>query len=130
MFHMETVKEINVVPMLDLAWNLLIVFILTITVSIQGIQVNLPKASAAPIKQEKKTKSIVVAADGNVYVDTYPVTMDQLETYLGQLKATQSDFPVVLKGDGAVSYDQVVQVLALLNKLDLTQISLQTDSKK
>jgi biopolymer transport protein ExbD len=58
----ETYDEINVVPLLDLAWNLLIVFMIVVTASVQGININLPKASAAVSKIKPSTKAITITA--------------------------------------------------------------------
>ena len=63
----DEVVEINVVPMLDLAWNLLVVFMIVVTASVQGITVNLPKASAAVSKIKPTTKAITVTADGTIF---------------------------------------------------------------
>jgi biopolymer transport protein ExbD len=120
--------EINVTPMLDLAYVLLIVFILMATVSVQGITVNLPKASDAPSLAKPQTKAITITADGTVYLDTFPVTMEQLESTLQQYKAVNPALPVVIKGDAAVQYVKIVDVLALLGKLEITQIGLVTQN--
>ncbi len=120
--------EINVTPMLDLAYVLLIVFILMATVSVQGITVNLPKASDAPSLAKPQTKAITITADGTVYLDTFPVTMEQLESTLQQYKAVNPALPVVIKGDAEVQYVKIVDVLALLGKLDITQIGLVTQN--
>lgn len=120
--------EINVTPMLDLAYVLLIVFILMATVSVQGITVNLPKASDAPSLAKPQTKAITITAEGTVYLDTFPVTMEQLESTLQQYKAVNPALPVVIKGDAAVQYVKIVDVLALLGKLDITQIGLVTQN--
>lgn len=120
--------EINVTPMLDLAYVLLIVFILMATVSVQGITVNLPKASDAPSLAKPQTKAITITADGTVYLDTFPVSMEQLESTLQQYKAVNPALPVVIKGDAAVQYVKIVDVLALLGKLDITQIGLVTQN--
>ncbi len=120
--------EINVTPMLDLAYVLLIVFILMATVSVQGITVNLPKASDAPSLAKPQTKAITITADGTVYLDTFPVSMEQLESTLQQYKAVNPALPVVIKGDAAVQYVKIVDVLALLGKLEITQIGLVTQN--
>ena len=91
--------EINVTPMLDLAYVLLIVFILMTTASVQGVSVNLPKASNTPSLAKPQTKAITVTADGTIFLDTFPVTMEQLETTLLQYKAANPALPVVVKGD-------------------------------
>jgi biopolymer transport protein ExbD len=120
--------EINVTPMLDLAYVLLVVFILMATASVQGITVNLPKASDTPSLAKPQTKAITITADGTIYLDTYPVTMEQLESTLLQYKAANPALPIIIKGDASVQYVNVVNVLALLGKLDLTQIGLVTQT--
>ena len=64
--------EVNVTPMLDLSYVLLVIFIILTTATVQGIKVNLPKASAAPSLAESKTKAITITEDGTLYLDTYP----------------------------------------------------------
>ncbi|ESS68692.1 biopolymer transport protein, ExbD/TolR family [Methyloglobulus morosus KoM1] len=120
--------EINVTPMLDLAYVLLIVFILMTTAAVQGITVNLPKASDTPSLAKPQTKAITITADGTIFLDTIPVSMELLESTLQQYKAVNPALPVVIKGDAAVQYEKVVGVLALLAKLDITQIGLVTQN--
>lgn len=118
--------EVNVVPMLDLTYVLLIIFIIMTTAAVQGIQVNLPKASATPSIAKPTTKAISITADGTIYLDTYPVTIGELESTLRQYKAADPTLPVVVKGDAAIQYQQVVEVLDLLGRLEITQIGLVT----
>ena len=122
----EVFDEINVVPMLDLAWNLLIVFMIVVTASVQGISVNLPKASAAASKVKATTKAITITAEGTMYLDSFPVTFAELENRLMQYKAVDPNFPVVVRGDEKIAYKNVIAVLDLLQKLEITQIALVT----
>ena len=122
----QAYDDINVTPMLDLAYVLLVIFIIMTTASVQGIKVNLPKASAAPSLAKPQTKAITIREDGQVFLDTYPVTMQELEDRLRQLKAVNANFPVVIKGDAKVQYEKVVDVLDLLGRLDITQLGLVT----
>ncbi len=122
----DEVVDINVVPMLDLAWNLLVVFMIVVTASVQGITVNLPKASAAVSKIKPTTKAITVTADGTIFLDSFPVTMPELETRLRQYKASDPNLPVIVRGDEKVSYKSIIDVLDLLQKLDITQLGLVT----
>ncbi|MDD2739151.1 biopolymer transporter ExbD [Methylomonas lenta] len=126
--QLDSYDEINVTSMLDLAYVLLIVFIIMTTAAVQGIQVNLPKASDTPSLAKPKTKAISVTADGTIFLDTFPVTMEQLESTLMQYKAADPQMPVVVKGDAAVQYQSVVDVLALLGKLEITQVGLVTQN--
>ena len=118
--------EINVTPMLDLAYVLLVIFIIMTTASVQGIKVNLPKASAAPSLAKPSTKAITITADGKIFLDTYPVTLDELESHLRQYKAVTPDLPVVVKGDAKIQYDRVIEVLDLLGRVEITQLGLVT----
>lgn len=122
----EPYDEINITPMLDLAYVLLVIFIIMTTATVQGIMVNLPKASATPSIGKSETKAITITQEGTIYLDTYPVTMEQLETSLQQYKAVNPDLPVVVKGDSAIQYQSVVDVLDLLGRLEISQIGLVT----
>ena len=119
--------DINITPMLDLAYVLLVIFIIMTTASVQGIKVNLPKASNAPSLAKPTTKAITIAADGTLYLDAYPVaSIQELESRLVTFKASTPEFPVVVKGDSAVQYAKVVEILDMLGRNDLNQIGLVT----
>ena len=118
--------DINITPMLDLAYVLLVIFIIMTTASVQGINVNLPKASDTPAIAKPKTKAISITADGTIYLDTYPVTLAELERLLTQYKAADPDLPVIVKADATIQYQKVVDVLDLVGKLEITQLGLVT----
>ena len=118
--------DINITPMLDLAFVLLIIFIILTTASVQGIKVNLPKASNTPSLAKPQTKAIAITQDGSVYLDAYPVSLSQLESLLQQYKAVNPDLPVVVKGDSLVQYQRVVEVLDILGRVGITQMGLVT----
>lgn len=126
LFDHAIYDDINVTPLLDLAWTLLVVFIIAITAAIQGIQVNLPKASAAPTLEKPSTKAVTVTEDGNIFLDAYPVSMQQLEDMLSQYKAADPGLPVVVKGDARISYQQVIDILDLCQRLEINHIGLVT----
>ena len=118
--------EINITPMLDLAYVLLVIFIIMTTATVQGIKVNLPKASAQASLAENKTKAITITADGTIYLDTFPVSMAELENNLRQYQAANPNLPVILKADSTIQYQRVVDVLDLLGRLEITQLGLVT----
>jgi biopolymer transport protein ExbD len=118
--------DINITPMLDLAYVLLVIFIIMTTASVQGLKVNLPKASAAPSLAKPQTKAITVTNEGKVFLDTIPVTLDELAQRLTQLKAQTPDFPVVVRGDGQTQYQKIMDVLDLLGRIGITQVGLAT----
>jgi biopolymer transport protein ExbD len=122
--------DINITPMLDLAYVLLVIFILMCTASVQGVKVNLPKASAAPSLAKPKTKAITVNNEGKIFLDTVPVTLQELEQRLAQQKAQTPDFPVVVKGDSLTQYQGIMDVLDVLGRLNITQVGLATKPKQ
>ncbi len=116
--------DINITPMLDLAYVLMVIFIIMTTASVQGMRVDLPTASSATSLAVPRTKVISVSANGTVSLDAVPVSMPELEQRLRDLKATQSDLPVVLRGDRVVQYERVMAVLDLLTRVGIQSIGL------
>ena len=121
--------DINITPMLDLAYVLLVIFILMCTASVQGVKVNLPKASAAPSLAKPKTKAISVNNEGKIFLDTVPVTLAELEQRLAAQKAQTPEFPVVIKGDSQTQYQGIMDVLDVLGRLGLNQVGLATKTR-
>jgi len=122
----EPYDDINITPMLDLAYVLLIIFIIMTTAAVQGVKVNLPKASNAPSLAEPKTKAVTITAQGQIYLDTYPVTMQELESRLANFRAADPELPVVVKGDSTIQYQMVMDVLDMLGRLNISQVGLVT----
>ena len=118
--------DINVTPMLDLAYVLLVVFIILTTASVQGVRVDSPSTRAAENLARPQTRAITITADGALYLDAYPVTLEQLASRLAEMKAANPALPVVLKGDAATQYETVMQVLEVAKKLDITELGLVT----
>ena len=118
--------DINITPMLDLAYVLLVTFIILTTASIQGVRVNSPRTVAAQSLSRPQTRAITITRDGAVYLDAYPVTLDQLSERLASYKAGNPALPVVLKADARAQYEKVTQVLEVAKKLDITEIGLVT----
>jgi biopolymer transport protein ExbD len=121
--------DINVTPMLDLAYVLLVIFIILTTASVQGVRVEVPRAEMSAALAAPRLKAITVSEAGDVYLDAYPVTMEQLETRLKQLKAVYPSQPIVIKGDARAQYLKVMEVLEILKKSDITDIGLVTGRK-
>ncbi|MFB0874343.1 MAG: biopolymer transporter ExbD [Sphingobium sp.] len=119
-------NEINITPMVDLTFVLLVIFIIMTTASVQGIKVDLPKASSAANLAKPKTIAITVNDQGQIFMDAYPVTLAELEARLRTEKATNPDVPIVLKGDQVVQYAKVMEVLDLLRTLELNKVGLAT----
>ena len=118
--------DINITPMLDLAYVLLVIFIIMTTAAVQGVKVNLPKASSSVSLAKPQTKAITISDTGQILLDAFPVSIGELEQRLRQQKALTPDFPVIVKGDSNVQYQKVIDILDLLRRLDLSQVGLVT----
>src|SRR5260221_13086516 len=114
--------DINITPMLDLAYVLLVIFIIMTTASVQGLKVSLPKASAAPSLAKPQTKAITVTSEGKIFLDTLPVTLSELEQRLVQQKAQTPEFPVGARGDTLTQYEKIVAVRDTQARICLTQL--------
>jgi biopolymer transport protein ExbD len=122
----EPYDDINITPMLDLAYVLLVTFIILTTASVQGVRVQAPETQAANNLARPQTRAVTVTADGSVFLDAYPVTLAQLESTLAMHKAANPALPLVLKGDARAPYETVMQVLEVAKRLDITEIGLVT----
>jgi biopolymer transport protein ExbD len=116
--------DINITPMLDLAYVLLVIFIIMTTAAVQGVKVDLPKASTAQNLSVPKTKVIAITNQGQIMLDAVPVSLPELERRLRDLKAITPDLPVILKGDRTVQYEKIMQVLDICGHVGLSSIGL------
>ena len=118
--------DINITPMLDLAYVLLVTFIILTTAAVQGVRVHSPVTQAADNLGKPQTRAITITSDGALYLDAYPVSLEQLRISLAQYKAANPNLPVVLKADASAQYQKVMDVLELVKSLDITEIGLVT----
>jgi len=127
---LQAYDDINVTPMLDLAYVLLVIFIIMTTAAVQGVRVDLPKTKVAASLSKPGTKAITVAENGDVFLDAYPVTIDLLESRIEQMKAANPSQPIVIKGDGRVHYARIMEVMEMLKRHDITDVGLVTTRLK
>ena len=119
--------DINITPMLDLAYVLLVIFVIMTTATVQGMRVNLPKASPPRAQKTKvQTKAINVTEGGKLYLNGEAVTLPELQQKLVAQKLETPDFPVVIRGDDEVQYQSVVDVMDLLARLNITTVGIAT----
>lgn len=126
----KSYDDINVTPMVDLYLVLLLIFIIMTTAGVQGVKVDLPRGGAAPALGGPKSKAITVNNEGKVFLDTVPVTLEELESRLSEHKAANPEFPVVIRGDRGTQYQGVMDVLDVLGRVGITQIGLATQPPK
>lgn len=130
----KPVSEINVVPYIDVMLVLLIIFMVTAPLVTQGVNVELPKADAEPLQDESKPPLIAsVDAEGKYYLnvgESQDKEMDavDLATLVAAHLQKEPDTPVIVKGDGNVAYNEVVQLMVLLQRAGAPSVGLMTDS--
>ena len=124
--------DINITPMLDLAYVLLVIFILMCTASVQGLKATLPHASSAsqPKTDKPKLDAIVVDDKGNYKLNGKTMTLPQIQTTLTADKSTTPNLPVVVRGSSDTPYQSVMDVLAVAANLGITQVGLATQPRK
>ena len=125
--------EINVVPYIDVMLVLLVIFMITVPLLTEGVKVELPRADANPLQDEAQ-RPIVFTVDraGRYYVtydDDRSVPLDRKELLLkaSALIRHNPRAPVLVKGDKAVAYEQVVHLMVLLQQAGASSIGLLTD---
>jgi biopolymer transport protein ExbD len=108
---------INVTPMLDLAYVLLVVFILMTTASIQGLGITMPKPSNKPTTEQHEMKVVQVTASGAVLMNGTAVSLAELEAQLKSAQSRDAKMSVAIKGDARAQYAKVVSVIDLCDRL-------------
>ena len=126
--HHSTLNELNITPLLDLVFVLLVIFIITTPQMMNNLEMNLPSGKPPPKTNQPKPKinNISVNADGQTFLNDAAVTIPQLKTELEQLQANDPDLKVVVKGADAVDYQNMINVLDVLRELDITKVGLAT----
>ena len=121
--------EINVTPFVDVMLVLLIIFMVAAPLMTVGVPVELPKtaANALPSEQEEPL-AVTISADGRVAIMTTEVPLEDLVNRLRSIAAEREGDRVFLRADGAVPYEQVVQVMGALNRGGFSNIGLVTDA--
>ena len=125
----STMSELNITPLLDLVFVLLVIFIITTPQLVNNLEINLPSGKPPPQDNKPKPKPsrIVVSAAGQITLNDAVVTVPQLKDRLQQLKSDYPDLAVVLKGSDEVEYQIMVSVMDTLRQLDITKMGLATD---
>ena len=128
------VAEINVVPYIDVMLVLLVVFMITAPMLMQGVEVELPQAPSE-VMDENEDEPILVSikADGSLYVDLLdnpdePKSAEEIADIIGRVLAEQPDASVLVWGDKAVPYGEVVGLMTLLQNSGAIRVGLVTES--
>ena len=119
-------SDINVTPFVDVMLVLLIIFMVTAPMMMQGVDVSLPEATAEPLESEKEHLIITIDTKNQVFINDFQVTVDGLAEKLKKILEGRSDREVFLKADKDISYGTVVQVMAEIKGAGVEKLGMVT----
>tara|TARA_B100001057_G_scaffold494588_1_gene591477 strand:+ start:2198 stop:2608 length:411 start_codon:yes stop_codon:yes gene_type:complete len=124
------ISDINVVPYIDVMLVLLVIFMISAPLMVQGIEVNLPEASseALPVKNNEPLV-VSIKKDGSIYLETdstkdRSLTIEEMSMLVRKIFENRPGLQVIIRGDGEVKYDRVVKVMAGLQVAGVNDIGL------
>jgi biopolymer transport protein TolR len=123
--HLDEIKEINVMPLVDLLLQLFIAVVIFFPVVEYGMNINLPKGTTDTIKREQ-TRTLSVDKHGKIYLNDVPKTIAQLRQDLKTIARMNQNVTVLVKADELNNYGAVMQVLTELHQAKITRIALMT----
>ncbi|MGA2661011.1 MAG: biopolymer transporter ExbD [Verrucomicrobiota bacterium] len=126
--HHGSLNELNITPLLDLAFVLLVIFIITTPQLSNDLEMNLPSAKKNKPAVPPRINRIIVDTTGRITLNDKPVELPALKQTLFAMKADDPETSVVVKGAGDVDYQKVISVLDLLQQADITKVGLATET--
>jgi len=106
---------------------LLIIFMVTAPMMMQGVDVNLPKTTTQPIRTEEERLVVTITAKQQIYMNEYQITLDSLVKKLEAIYRNQPDRAVFLRADRSVPYGFVVEVMAAVRRSGIVRIGMVTE---
>ena len=128
----HTLNELNITPLLDLAFVLLVIFIITTPQMVNNLEMFLPSGkpppAADPNAPKPKVNRIVVDATGQAFLNDQAMTLQVLKDTLKQMKAADPELGVVVKASDEVDYQYMVNVLDIVQQMEIAKVGLATDA--
>jgi len=125
---LNQISDINMTPLMDLTFILLITFIITFPLIEQGIAINLPKGKAADM-QSTVSRSISLNLDKQLYLDDVPVSKEELLSSMVEIGVNEPDTTIYVRADRKLSYGDVVEVMRVLHEANITRMALVTEAE-
>ena len=116
--------EINVTPLVDVMLVLLIVFMVAAPLMTSGVNVDLPKASANPVSQDSEPLTVSVNAEGKIYLQDTELPLTDLAPKLAAIADNKLDRRIFVRGDKALSYGRIMEVMATITQGGFTKVAL------
>lgn len=123
-------SEINVTPFVDVMLVLLIVFMVTAPLLTVGVPVDLPQTRAKQLGEDREPLAVTIDNGGKIFLQNTPIAADDLVPKLMAISNNGYNQRIFVRGDKAVDYGKVMQVMGLLNSAGFTRIGLVTDTVK
>ena len=123
-------SEINVTPLVDVMLVLLIIFMVTAPMMMQGLDVNLPQADTSAIRSKGERIVISLTAKGDIFIDDYKVPLEDLGLKVSRIMEVQKISEVALRADKGIPYGQVVRLMAEVRKAGVTNLGLVTEPEQ
>ena len=124
----HSLSELNITPLLDLAFVLLVIFIITTAPAVNDLNITLPSASSRPKDAPSKVNYITVDNAGKVYLNTYEMSGEELLKTLVDFRKQDPDLNVVVRGDSRIQYQKIVNVLDVLVSANVNKVGLATEA--
>jgi len=121
-----TISQINVTPLVDVMLVLLVIFMVTAPIIQQGVQVNLPQATAGAITGSEELLVVTIAKNGKVYLNDNVMTLDELGKKLSAIRKLQADKQVYLRADQDVRYGLVMKTIAEIKQAGIERLGMVT----
>lgn len=126
---LKEISEINMTPLMDLTFILLITFIITFPLIEQGVPVNLPKGNAQPV-EDASHQTVSLNLQGEIFLDEAPMSLDELTQELGRVAGLNPDSTVYIRADQDLAYGKVMQVMQSLHEVGVVRLALMTQSEQ
>jgi biopolymer transport protein ExbD len=124
----HALAELNITPLLDLAFVLLVIFIITTTPIVNDLEVDLPAAAKRPKDPKPKITYITVRTGGQLFLDKEEVDLVTLQQKLVERRQTEPDLNVVVRGSAKTKYQRVVNVMDVLQQSNVGKVNLATEA--
>ena len=128
--HHHALAEMNITPLLDLAFVLLVIFIITTTPIVNDLDVDLPAAAKRPKDPKPKVNYVTVESDGKMFLNKEEVDTNSLHEKLIALRVDDADLNVVVRGSSRTKYHRIVAVMDILQQANVTKVNLATEPFK